>query len=107
VSIALGVRERLGLGVGAYIGGGQFVLALPASFQVSGQFVSAKLRTLLNADAMIAEDCEVRGDGNLLRQPVGSVHVEPIDAGVLTLVKAEISDLHGFPLPCDLRIASI
>src|SRR5689334_8649190 len=66
VGIALGVRERLGLGVGAYIGGGQFVLALPASFQVSGQFVSAKLRTLLNADAMIAEDCEVRGDGNLL-----------------------------------------
>jgi hypothetical protein len=43
----------------------------------------------------------------LLRQPVGSVHVEPIDAGVLTLVKAEISDLHGFPLPGDLRIASI
>jgi len=53
---ALRVGERFCIGVGAYIGLGQFVLALPASFQVGGQFVSGKERTLLNGDAMVAED---------------------------------------------------
>ena len=39
----------------------------------------------------------VRGDRDLLRQASVSAHVEPIHAGVLSLVKAEIPDLHEFP----------
>jgi hypothetical protein len=34
----------------------------------------------------------------LLLQASVSAHVEPIHAGVLSLVKAEIPDLHEFPL---------
>jgi hypothetical protein len=94
---ALGVGERFGIGVGAHIGSGQFVLALPASFQVGSQFVSGKERTFLNADAMVAEDCDVRGDRDVLRQPSVTTNVEPIHARVLSLVKATISDLHENP----------
>ena len=64
---AFGAGECFGIDVSAQIGGGEFVLALPASFQVGSQFVSGKGRTFLNADAMVAEDCDVRGDRNLLR----------------------------------------
>jgi hypothetical protein len=35
---ALGVGERFGIGEGLHIGGGQLVLALPASFQVVNLF---------------------------------------------------------------------
>src|SRR6516225_11304648 len=50
---------------------------------------------------MVAEDCNVRGDRDLFRQASVNSHVEPIHAGVLPLVKAEIPDLHEFPLPGD------
>jgi hypothetical protein len=43
----------------------------------------------------------------LLDQAAVSAHVEPIQAGVLCLVKAEIPDVHEFPLSGDRRIASI
>ena len=84
-----------------HAGGGQFVLVLPASFQVGSKFVSGKERTFLKAKAMVAEDSNVRGDRDLLRQASVSVHGEPIHVGVLPLVKAEIPDLHEFPLPAD------
>jgi hypothetical protein len=64
----VGTGECFGIGVGAYIGGGQFVLALPASFQVGSKFVSGKERTFLNANVMVAEDSNIRGDRDLLRQ---------------------------------------
>src|SRR5215472_12891350 len=79
---ALGVGECFGIGVCAYIGGSQFVLALPASFQVRGQFVSGKERTFLDADAMVAEDCDVRADRDFFRRTSVNAHVEPIHAGV-------------------------
>jgi hypothetical protein len=82
------------MGVGAHILGGEFVLALPASFYVSGQFVSAKKRALLNADAMNAENRHVRGDRDLVRRTPLNVDLEPVYARVLPLVKAEIPDLH-------------
>ena len=104
---ALGVGECFGIRLGAYIGGGQFVLALPASFEIGGQFVSGKERTFLNANAVVAEDCDVRGDRDLLRKASVSAHVKPIHAGVLPLVKAEVPDLHEFPLSGRSRIASI
>jgi len=104
---ALGVGVRFGIGIGAHIGGSQFVLSLPASFQVGGQFISGKDRTFLNADTMVAEDYHVRSDRDLLRQLSVSANVEPIHAGILSLVKAEIPDLHEIPLSRRSRIASI
>src|SRR5690242_221859 len=62
------VCQRLGIGVGAHIGAGQFVVALPAPFQIRGQLVSTKGWTFLNADAMGSEDCDIRSDRDLLGQ---------------------------------------
>jgi hypothetical protein len=94
---ALGGGKYFGIGVGAYIGFGQFVRALPASFQIGGQFVPGQERTFLNADAVGAKHCDVRRDRDLLRKASVSAHVEPIYAEVLSLVKAEIPDLQEFP----------
>jgi len=93
----LGGRECSGISEDAHIGGGQFVLALPASFQVGRQFVAGEDGTFLNGDAMVAEDGNVCGDRDLLRQASVSSNIEPIHAGILSLVKAEIPDLHEFP----------
>jgi hypothetical protein len=90
--------ERLGISIGAHIGVGQFVLALPASFEVGGQFISAKDRTVLNTDVMIAEDGQVCSDRDLLREPSVRANVEPIDTRILSLVKTEIPKLHEFSL---------
>jgi hypothetical protein len=70
------------------------VLALPASSQVGGQLVAGKERTFLNADPMVAEDCHVGSDRDFLHRPSVSLNVEPIHAGILPLVKAEIPDLY-------------
>src|SRR5581483_10223655 len=59
VSGALGNGEGSGIGVGANIGGSQFVLAFPPSFQVGGQLTSGKRWAFLNANAAIAEHCHV------------------------------------------------
>ena len=96
---ALGVGECFAIGVRAYIGGGQLVFALPATFQIGGQFVSRKERAFLNADSMVAEDCDVRGDRELFRQASFRAHLKTVHAGILSLVKPEISDLHEFPFP--------
>jgi hypothetical protein len=90
----LRVGECLGIGVGTYIGGGQFVLTHPASFQVGSQFVSGKQRTFLNGHATVTEDCDVGRDRDLLREASVSTNVEPIHAEILSLVKTEIPDLH-------------
>jgi hypothetical protein len=85
---ALGVGERFGIGERLDIGGGQLVVALPASFQVCRQFVSGKDRTFLNADAVVTEDRNVRGDRDFLSRPSLHANVESINAGILSLVKA-------------------
>jgi hypothetical protein len=65
------------------------------------------LRRDLNADAVVAEDCDVRGDRDLLRKASVSARVKLIHAGVLPLVKAEIPDVQEFPLPGKSKIVSI
>jgi len=94
-----GVGERFVIGVGTHIGRGQFMRAVPTTFQVGGQFVSGKERTFLNANAVVAEDKHVRNDRDLFRLLSVSANVEPIHAGILSLVKAEIPDLHEIPFP--------
>lgn len=89
--------KRFGVGVGADISGGQFVIALPASSQVGSQLVAAKDRTLLNADPVVAEDYHVGGDRDFLQRPSASLNAEPIDAGIFPLIKAEIPDFHEIP----------
>ena len=85
---ALCFGERLGIGEGLHIGGGEYVLSLPTSFEIGRQFVSGKSRTFLNGDAMVAEDGNIRGDRDFLRQLSVNANVEPIHAGILSLVKA-------------------
>jgi hypothetical protein len=51
----------------------------------------------LNADAVGAKHAIVRCDRDLLRQTSVSAHVEPVHPAVLSLVEAEIPDLHEFP----------
>lgn len=77
---ALGVGDSFVIGEGADIGGGEFVLALPASFQIGAQFVSGKERTFLNADAMIAENCHIGGHRDLLCLTSLCAYVESIQA---------------------------
>ncbi|HLI85567.1 MAG TPA: hypothetical protein VKV17_16750 [Bryobacteraceae bacterium] len=52
----LSFGECFGIHVSAQISGGKFELALPASLQAGGQFVSGKERTFLKADIMVAEE---------------------------------------------------
>ena len=61
----------------------------------------------MNAHAMVAEDGNIRGDRDLLRQVSVSAHVELRHVRVLSRLKAEIPDLHEFPLFGRSRIASI
>jgi hypothetical protein len=47
---------------------------------------------------VVAEDCNVRSDRDFICHASVSAHVEPIHAGVLPLVKAEIPNLQELPL---------
>src|SRR6516225_3143669 len=74
------------------------VRSFPPTFQVGREFVPGEGRAFLNANTMKPEEIHVSGDRELPARLTLLAHIELISAGVLPLVKAEIPDLHEFPL---------